>query len=375
MNKAMGNDWQTIISLGAEGGSITLLGKEQHPGQWVFKKAVNEMNFDDLEDETFQPTESTEEVRTLKSPLSNLGNEATSWEKAIKLLDHYPWPMLNPREIHPAFRKRVWIALQKEVKERYGDRIDSYRLNKWSKLCLPEYAPKIVTLSTWLKNSTHTTVLTGAGMSTESNIPDFRSKEGWWNNIDPRTVATTDALRNNYDLFHEFYSMRINGLRECTPHKGHEILADWEHKGHIQAIATQNVDGFHYAAGNENVYELHGSIHKFRCENCAKSAEEEDFLSKSNCKYCGGKLRPGVVLFGEMLPEGSWSESLSHFRKSDLVIVIGTSLEVYPASQLPQMTNGKTVYINVEVNAHNHNFDLIIEGKAGEVMKLVDELV
>jgi NAD-dependent deacetylase len=371
----MGNDWQTIISLSAEGGNITLLGKEQHPGQWIFKKAVNEMNFDDLEDEHFHPTDSTEEVRTLKSSLSNRGNEATSWEKAIKLLDHYPWPMLNPHEVHPAFRKRVWTALQKEVKKKHGDLIDSYRLNKWSKLCFPEYSPKIVTLSTWLQNSAHTIVLTGAGMSTESNIPDFRSKEGWWNNIDPRTVATTDALKKNYDLFQKFYSMRIMGLKECTPHKGHEILAAWEHKGLIQAIATQNVDGFHHAAGNKNVYELHGSIRKFRCENCAKSTEENDFLSKSSCKYCGGKLRPGVVLFGEMLPEECWRESLSTIQKSDLVIVIGTSLEVYPASQLPQMTNGKTVYINAEVDAPHHNFDLIIEGRAGEVLKLVDELV
>ncbi|MFD1636888.1 NAD-dependent deacylase [Evansella tamaricis] len=371
----MENDWQTILSLGAEGGSITLLGKEQHSGEWVFKKAVNEMNFDDLEDESFQPTKSTEKVCTLKSPISNRGNEATSWEKAIKLLDHYPWPMLNPREVHPAFRKRVWSALQKEVKGKYGDRINSYRLKKWSSLCLPEYSPKVDTLSKWLQNSTHTTILTGAGMSTESNIPDFRSKEGWWNNIDPRTVATTDALRDDYDLFHEFYSMRINGLKQCKPNIGHDILADWEQKGLIQAIATQNVDGFHTLAGSKNIYELHGSIHKFRCGNCAMSAEEEDFLSESNCKYCGGKLRPGVVLFGEMLPEESWRDSLTHIQKSDLVIVIGTSLEVYPASQLPKMTNGKTVYINAEVDTTHHNFDLMIEGKAGEILKLVDELV
>ncbi|MCD8510860.1 MAG: NAD-dependent deacylase [Bacillus sp. (in: Bacteria)] len=233
----------------------------------------------------------------------------------------------------------------------------------------------MVILATWLQNSTHTTILTGAGMSTESNIPDFRSKAGWWNNIDPRTVATIDALQDNYDLFHEFYSTRINGLKECTPHIGHDILAAWEHKGLLQAIATQNVDGFHNAAGNKNVYELHGSIHKIRCENCAQYAHESDFFRKSNCKICGGKLRPGVVLFGEMLPEDSWRESLSHIQKSDLVIVIGTSLEVYPASQLPQMTNGKTVYINAEVDTTHHDFDLIIEGKAGEVLKQVDELV
>lgn len=370
VGKVMGNEWQTILLLGAEGGSIRLLGKEQMRGQWVFKKTVNEMNYDDLEDDSFQPRESTKKARTTYGE-----NEVTSWEEAITLLKRYPWPMLHPLEVHPSFRKRVWIALQKQIKDKYGDRLNTYRLKNWSKLCLPECAPEITTLSVWLQNSTYTTVLTGAGMSTESNIPDFRSKEGWWQNIDPRTVASTDALGNNYDLFHEFYRMRVNRLKECTPHKGHEILATWEQKGLIQGIATQNVDGFHIQAGNKNVYELHGSIHKFRCENCGKSAEEEHFLSKRNCHYCGGRLRPGVVLFGEMLPEENWRQSLSSIQKSDLVIVIGTSLEVYPVNQLPKMTKGKTVFINTEVDSTHHNFDLIIEGKAGEVLKLVDELI
>ncbi|MBU8919073.1 NAD-dependent deacylase [Bacillus sp. FJAT-29953] len=237
------------------------------------------------------------------------------------------------------------------------------------------YSEHLLTLADWLQKSKHTTILTGAGMSTESNIPDFRSKHGWWNNIDPRTVATIEALDNHYDIFHEFYSLRINLLENCLPHRGHHILAEWEQKGLIQAICTQNVDGFHSAAGSHQVYELHGSINKFRCADCSKIVSKEQFLNKEGCSQCGGKLRPNVVLFGEMLPEESWSASLSHIHKSDLVIVIGTSLEVYPASQLPQMTAGKTVYINTEMNGQNQDFGLIIQDKAGNVLAKVNEII
>ncbi|MBE4908482.1 NAD-dependent deacylase [Bacillus luteolus] len=233
----------------------------------------------------------------------------------------------------------------------------------------------VAILASWLKEARHTTVLTGAGMSTESNIPDFRSKSGWWNNIDPRTVATTKALKRDYDLFHEFYSMRIRGLEKCSPHKGHKILSAWEGRGLIQAIATQNVDGYHIAAGNESVYELHGSIHKIRCDKCSTPDSIDHFLDKESCHSCGGKLRPGVVLFGETLPEESWNTAMSHIRKSDLVIVIGTSLEVYPASELPSMTNGRKVYINAEIDYHATQFDLTIEGKAGKILKQVNELL
>jgi NAD-dependent deacetylase len=364
----MNKDWETIISIGAEGGRITLYGKETRSGQWVFRTSVNDIFSYELEEE---PSQSPRNVRTLKSSFPKQEIEADSWEKALKLIERYPWPMLRPLEVHPAFRKRVWNEIQNMNDQKFRNRIDSYKLSQWANVCFPEE----VTLANWLQNSNYTTLLTGAGMSTESNIPDFRSKDGWWRKIDPRTVATTEALKNQYDLFHEFYSMRLKGLKNCAPHKGHEILAAWERKGLIQAICTQNVDHFHTIAENQTVYELHGSIHNIRCENCSKKASVQDFLNKEICSHCGGKLRPGVVLFGEKLPENAWSASLSHIRKSDLVIVIGTSLEVYPVSELPQMTNGKTVYINAEVDVHGPTFDLAINGKSGEVLRRVDELV
>ncbi|WP_107838124.1 SIR2 family NAD-dependent protein deacylase [Metasolibacillus meyeri] len=221
----------------------------------------------------------------------------------------------------------------------------------------------------WLKSSKHTVVLTGAGMSTESGVADFRSKSGWWQQIDPRTVATTEALASNYELFHRFYTARINALEHIVPHEGHMILADWQQRGLVQHIATQNVDGLHTAAGAENVDELHGSIRSVRCQSCGQAAEMSRFLAKEACA-CGGRLRPNVVLFGENLPQQAWNSTLSHMKAAQLVIVIGTSLEVYPVSQLPHMTNGKTVYINLEIE-HSH-FDRMVKGKAGETLKIID---
>lgn len=227
---------------------------------------------------------------------------------------------------------------------------------------------QIQTVVEWIRSSKKTIVLTGAGMSTESGVPDFRSASGWWTKTDPQQVATVDALESNYPLFHEFYSMRINLLDKCSPHEGHYILADWEKRGILQHIATQNVDGFHSKAGNTQVEELHGSIYTFRCHSCGRSASKEAFLAKEHCAHCQGNLRPNVVLFGEMLPERAWHNALLNIQSADLVIVIGTSLEVYPVNQLPKMTKGKKVYINKEIAHHSTYFDCIIEGKAKEVL-------
>ena len=231
---------------------------------------------------------------------------------------------------------------------------------------------KVQQLVEWLKQSKKTVVLTGAGMSTESGIPDFRSRDGWWRNIDPATVANIEALEHNYDLFHDFYCARLDSLKGCKPHEGHYILADWEKRGLVERVATQNVDGFHKKAGNTAVDELHGSIHAVRCQNCGAPAKELDFCDKQLCNQCGGRLRPGIVLFGELLPEMAWNNAMEAIRTADVVVVIGTSLQVYPVNQLPRMTRGKLVYINRETDGFEHEFDLIIEGSAKETLRQVD---
>lgn len=230
-------------------------------------------------------------------------------------------------------------------------------------------------LAAWLKESNNTVVLTGAGMSTESGLPDFRSKSGWWKNIDPTTVASVQALKDNYALFHEFYKTRMEDLGHSQPHEGHFILAQWEKRGLVRAIATQNVDGFHQKAGSQKVYELHGSIRSARCHNCSAPVEMDQFLGGEPCRKCGGKLRPNVVLFGEILPEEAWDQSISAIRMAELVVVIGTSLQVYPVNQLPKMTKGKIAIINLEPTDQDKRFDLAIYSKAGEALMEVEEFL
>lgn len=233
---------------------------------------------------------------------------------------------------------------------------------------------KINKLAKWLKESKYTVILTGAGMSTESGIPDFRSKDGIWKKVNPMELASVNSLVGNYDRFHEFYKTRWESLSGIKPHKGYDILAKWEKDGLIDSIVTQNVDDFHLAVGNKKVYRIHGSINEYRCSECDTPAHEQDFMYKLPCKKCGGNLRPGVVLFGEGLPERELYASISEMEKADLIIVIGTSLTVFPVSQLPDMTSGKKVYINREIPS-NTNFDLNFEETAGELLEKIDRIL
>ncbi|XEC95890.1 NAD-dependent deacetylase [Paenibacillus tarimensis] len=214
-------------------------------------------------------------------------------------------------------------------------------------------------------------VLTGAGCSVDSGVPDFRSPTGWWRKLDPRKVATVEALETDYELFHAFYSARVNLLKQIFPHKGHHVLWKWEQQGRIDLIATQNVDGLHQAAGNRKIQELHGSIRRFHCYKCGKEAAEEDFLNMKACS-CGGKLRPGVVLFGESLPEQAWNRSLRAIEAADAILVVGTSLQVYPANQLPYMTKGKLILINAEETGQEDRFDCFLQGRAADIMVQLD---
>jgi len=227
---------------------------------------------------------------------------------------------------------------------------------------------KLSLLASWVKQSKYTVALTGAGMSTESGIPDFRSKDGWWRNIDPATVASKHALDNQYELFRDFYIMRISTLEGCKPHEGHKVLAELEKMGLLNCIATQNVDRFHQESGSRNVYELHGNIRTVRCEDCGTEAVLKDFMEKRPCSKCGRKLRPNVVLFGESLPQEALDNAVYAISNADLAIVIGTSLQVYPVNRLPELCKGKKVYINLDTGGRNSQFDLVVEGSARSVL-------
>jgi len=232
-----------------------------------------------------------------------------------------------------------------------------------------------------LLESTYTVVFTGAGMSTESGLPDFRSKaRGLWEKFNPDELANVNALIHNESEFTEFYRYRLRELTKYKPHEGHYILGKWEKSGLIKGIVTQNVDGFHHDANSKNVMELHGTFRNFHCHECHKEHPREDYLeSKSKCYDCGRTVRPGIVLFGEMLPQDVFRQAEEETKKANLFIVLGSSLTVSPANLFPLQAkeNGaKLVIINKEPTDYDHLADLTIQDRTiKEILIAVDKLI
>src|SRR5699024_1975452 len=187
-----------------------------------------------------------------------------------------------------------------------------------------------------IQNAEHTVIFTGAGMSTESGLPDFRTKDrGLWEKFNPDELANVNALVHNEKEFTEFYRYRLSELFKYKPHRGHYILAEWEKDDKIEGIITQNVDAFHFDAGSEQVMELHGSFHSFHCHSCQKEHERKAYFSGTTKCDCGGTVRPGIVLFGEQLPQDAFQQAEVMSRSADLFIVLGSSLTVSPANMFP----------------------------------------
>jgi NAD-dependent deacetylase len=228
-----------------------------------------------------------------------------------------------------------------------------------------------------MEKSNYTIIYTGAGMSTESGLPDFRSaKSGLWEIENPAQVASIEALNLDVERFFSFYRQRVLGVKDCSPHKGHSILAKWEEDGLIQGIITQNVDGFHSVAGSKNVMELHGTLQQVHCESCGIEYGNEMYEEELFYCECGGKLRPSVVLFGEGLPEDTFMKAVEESERADLFIVLGSSLTVTPANQFPLLAkqNGaKLVIINMEPTLFDDYANLVINGRLiGEVLMEAD---
>lgn len=220
-----------------------------------------------------------------------------------------------------------------------------------------------------LRSSQYTIVYTGAGMSTESGIPDFRSESrGLWKRFNPDELANVNALHHNQEEFTEFYQQRLSDITKHQPHQGHHILANWEKSGVIQGIITQNVDGFHHAAGNKNVLELHGTFRSFFCHSCRKRQERDAYLKgEVNCPSCGDIIRPGIVLFGETLPQETFKKAEEESLRADLFIVLGSSLTVTPANMFPlqAIENGaKLVIINHDPTPYDVYADLVIQDRS-----------
>ncbi|MEA3508276.1 MAG: NAD-dependent deacylase [Synergistota bacterium] len=180
-------------------------------------------------------------------------------------------------------------------------------------------------------------VLTGAGMSTASGLPDFRGKAGLWKNRDPRVLASLTSMENSPDEFYEFYRSRINALEGVKPNRGHYILSEWRHRGLLEGLVTQNVDGLHQEAGSSEVWELHGNLKEVRCARCRKAYESSLMMKQRECPGCSGPLRPNVVLFGEQLPGRPLEEAERLATSAGCFLVLGSSLEVSPANWFPSL--------------------------------------
>jgi NAD-dependent deacetylase len=222
--------------------------------------------------------------------------------------------------------------------------------------------------------------LTGAGISTESGIPDFRSPGGLWDEFDPLEYGSIQAFRADPAKVWRFYAPRFSALSDAEPNAAHLALAQLERLGLLDAVITQNIDCLHERAGSKNVLEVHGSIRTSSCPGCGASYSLDEvlaFLDRSDvpvCPDCGGVLRPDVVFFGELLPADTIDRVYSLARSARLLLVIGSSLEVHPVAGLPLETleaGGALAIVNRGPTALDSRASLKVEGSAGAILGAV----
>ncbi|HEX3455439.1 MAG TPA: NAD-dependent deacylase [Gaiellaceae bacterium] len=223
-------------------------------------------------------------------------------------------------------------------------------------------------------------VLTGAGVSTESGIPDFRSRDGIWARYDPMEYATIDAFRRDPVKVWEFYGRRLDVLQRAQPNAAHLALAELERAGYVHAVVTQNVDRLHELAGSQEVIEVHGSIRTSSCLACRVSVPFDVVVRQLEhapapvCPGCGTVLKPDVVMFGELLPAGAIERASALARSTRLLLVVGSSLAVYPVAALPEDTlqaGGMLAIVNAEPTPYDGRAKVAIHGPAGATLQEV----
>ena len=234
-----------------------------------------------------------------------------------------------------------------------------------------------------VKESEHIVFFGGAGVSTESGIPDFRSKDGLYNQHDvqfdrytPEYLLSINCLEDEPEVFYEFYRQKLN-VDGIEPNKAHIKLAQMEKAGKLDGVITQNIDGLHQKAGSKNVQEIHGSTLRNYCKRChRKYPADAIFVSEERipkCKICGGMIRPDVTLYGESLPTEAWRESVRLIDKADCLIIGGTSLVVNPAASLAMGFRGKyLVIINRDVTPADRMATLVFHDSISKVLDSIE---
>lgn len=216
----------------------------------------------------------------------------------------------------------------------------------------------------WLQSAERVAVLTGAGISAESGVPTFRGPGGLWRNHRPEDLATPEAFARDSRLVQEWYDWRRGLVSRYEPNSGHQALARLG-----APVITQNVDGLHQRAGSEPVLEVHGSIGLAVCTGCGREDRDPRTLLVEPCAGCGGKLRPGVVWFGESLPEEVWAEAVRISAACEVLLVVGTSAVVYPAASLARLARrAKVIEVNPEETPLSGAAHVSLRGKAGEIL-------
>lgn len=229
----------------------------------------------------------------------------------------------------------------------------------------------------WVKESDNIVFFGGAGVSTESGIPDFRSVDGLYHqqyDYPPETILSHSFYVQKTSEFYRFYRNKMLCL-DAKPNKAHLMLAELEAAGKLKAVITQNIDGLHQVAGSKEVMELHGSVHRNYCQHCGKLFDAAYILNSKDiplCDECGGQIKPDVVLYEEGLDNETMTKSIRYIANADMLIIGGTSLAVYPAAGLIDYYRGnKLVLINKSVTPMDKRSNLRIEGKIGEVFSKI----
>ncbi|MBQ7682132.1 MAG: NAD-dependent protein deacylase [Oscillibacter sp.] len=228
-------------------------------------------------------------------------------------------------------------------------------------------------LKEWVDEARKMVFFGGAGVSTESGIPDFRSTGGLYHQewkFPPETILSHSFYESNPEEFFRFYRAKML-VRDVKPNAAHKKLAEWEQQGKLLAVVTQNIDGLHQAAGSKTVYELHGTVHRNHCERCgAKYGFDYVYYSEGvpKCEKCGGRVKPDVVLYEEGLDPDVMNKAIDAIERADLLIIGGTSLNVYPAAGMIHYYRGeRLVLVNKSEVARPLNNALVIRDPIGEV--------